>query len=790
EAKDGVERLQEEFFNLKSDAQEYLLEKESQDPKIIRKFQDYLLEMPVAKKRIHIRFFSRNEEEILDAKTIRKLFVILGHYCNYSNYEIIFHVVKKFCHGLKGRMTSYRDSLVAFEKSTTVDIYLCAISARPGGAIMEGFIRMTVKLNKPPSECLLYEIRELKETIQETAALESYAMYIEIPGEGSVRVSLRIHEAVGWMVGVVLLTAEFRQEHLLTEVSAKRGIVVYLVGLMEYLRDELRSGSRRGYLEKVMSLIDAGVNVNVFDLYGHGESALIVAAREGRTEVVSLLLEAGANTDLQDIKYGLGYSALMMAAREGRTEVVSLLLETGANTDLQNMYGDSALMMAARMGRTAVVSLLIEVGANADLQNKYGDSALTIAVRGGWTEVVSLLVSLDRQQNKGCELLMLASKGGELKTITVLITAGVNVNHVAEDGDSALMMAARESSTTVVALLVKAGANTDLQNKDGDSALMMAVSSWSKTKVVPMLVKAGAALDLQNKEGDSAVIIATVRYHLPVLKELVRAGADLNLQNQEGLTALMISSRTGRTDLTEILLSGENISLDIQSVIGWSALFFAVDNGDAATTKLLLKAGADPFLGGHGLTAMDVASANTPAPTHSLFRTRSAEGRRHRAMHRLLSKHMKKPSKQKVSPAESSQEHPEPLQSAESSLEPPQSAESAESSLEHPQSAESSLEPLQSAESSHELAESQESSVATRLSQSLLKRLKSGRQAAKQAFLRLESRVLRPNKRKIERPERGGGEGEEGVRRQQKPYLQPLPLEEEELRDGIFVQTC
>ena len=31
-----------------------------------------------------------------------------------------------------------------------------------------------------------------------------------------------------------------------------------------------------------------------------------------------------------------GESALMMAAREGRTEVVSLLLKAGANTDLQN----------------------------------------------------------------------------------------------------------------------------------------------------------------------------------------------------------------------------------------------------------------------------------------------------------------------------------------------------------------------------------------------------------------------------------------------------------------------
>ena len=31
-----------------------------------------------------------------------------------------------------------------------------------------------------------------------------------------------------------------------------------------------------------------------------------------------------------------GYSALMMAVREGKTTIISLLLEAGANTDLQN----------------------------------------------------------------------------------------------------------------------------------------------------------------------------------------------------------------------------------------------------------------------------------------------------------------------------------------------------------------------------------------------------------------------------------------------------------------------
>ena len=218
EAEDSIEHLQEEFSDLKSDARESLSERESQDPKFVRKFRDHLLDLPVTKKQVHVRFFSRNEDDILKAETIQKLFLILGRYCNYTNYEIIFHVVKRFCHLLKGRMTGYRDSLVAFEKSTTVDVYLCAISARPSSKVSEGFIRMTMKISKPPSECSLYDIRELKESIEENASLESYAMYIDSPGEGSVLVVLHVHKEVCRMV-VMVLTPDFRDKHLLTKVT-------------------------------------------------------------------------------------------------------------------------------------------------------------------------------------------------------------------------------------------------------------------------------------------------------------------------------------------------------------------------------------------------------------------------------------------------------------------------------------------------------------------------------------------------------------------------------------------
>jgi ankyrin repeat protein len=172
------------------------------------------------------------------------------------------------------------------------------------------------------------------------------------------------------------------------------------------------------------------------------------------------------------------------------------------------------------------------------------------------------------------------------------------------------MRAAWDGHTEIVDVLVKAGANKDLQNKDGDSALTEAAYQ-GLTEVVVVLVTSGANLDLQNNKGDSAVMRATVEHESDVLRELVRGGADLNLQNEEGLTALMVASRSGRHELTDILLTGPHIDVDIQeNTTNWSALFFSAERGDVTTTQSLLKAGANPHLTDkNGLTALEVAEA-------------------------------------------------------------------------------------------------------------------------------------------------------------------------------------
>ena len=182
-------------------------------------FADFLLNFPVAKKAIHVKFFLKNEDEILKADNIRKLFAILSRYCNYCNYEIIVHIVKKFGDvQLQTSIKIYCDSIKKFEMSTSVSVYLKAILACPDGEICKGFEQMAMKINKSINECFLHEIRQLKEAIAESAAIHSYSVYMESVTESSVLVQFLVHPACAQMV-LATITPDFSYLYNVTVVE-------------------------------------------------------------------------------------------------------------------------------------------------------------------------------------------------------------------------------------------------------------------------------------------------------------------------------------------------------------------------------------------------------------------------------------------------------------------------------------------------------------------------------------------------------------------------------------------
>ena len=216
QVRDTIDQLTDTFSDRMFDMQTEMCDKESKDPSFLNRFRCHLLGLPAAKKAVHVKFFRKSEDQFLKAENMQKIFAILTRYCDYSNPEILRELVRKFCEAvLQGKMREYCEFLERFEKATTVDVFLVAISARKSLSL--AFKAMTVKINKPPFVCKLHEIRMFKEDLAERASLHSYGMYIESVSESSVLVVLRFPPScVGWILAA--LTPDFMTTHLLTDV--------------------------------------------------------------------------------------------------------------------------------------------------------------------------------------------------------------------------------------------------------------------------------------------------------------------------------------------------------------------------------------------------------------------------------------------------------------------------------------------------------------------------------------------------------------------------------------------
>ena len=214
EVKAKIEQFKEEFAIIKADVLSSLHAKGNQDPKFFSTFRNHLLELPVSEQAINAELFCQNEKEILEARNIQELLTIICCYCNFSNYEIVFHLIRNFCEGaLKSRMFGYYDSLITFEKATTIDLYHCAIPALHS-EVPETFAKVVVEINKSSSVYTLHKVRKFTETLAKTAYLHPYAIYIESVGMGSVLVVLRIPPSSVGLVRTAITLNFARERHL------------------------------------------------------------------------------------------------------------------------------------------------------------------------------------------------------------------------------------------------------------------------------------------------------------------------------------------------------------------------------------------------------------------------------------------------------------------------------------------------------------------------------------------------------------------------------------------------
>ena len=96
----------------------------------------------------------------------------------------------------------------------------------------------------------------------------------------------------------------------------------------------------------------------------------------GHTEVVKLLLEAGAAVDSADSDQR---TALRAAAWGGHEGIVEALLRAGADVNRTDDEGRTALIAAAYMGHAGIVEHLLNYGAHINHEDADGRTALSVA---------------------------------------------------------------------------------------------------------------------------------------------------------------------------------------------------------------------------------------------------------------------------------------------------------------------------------------------------------------------------------------------------------------------------
>ena len=329
-------------------------------------------------------------------------------------------------------------------------------------------------------------------------------------------------------------------------------------------------------IQTVRRLLAEGSDVKATQ--GDGATALHWAAHRDNHDVAAVLIASGADVNARDDHR---ITSLALACLNGSSSLVKMLLDAGANPNLTKSSGETPLMTASRVGNVAVVRMLLAAGADPTASESVrGQTALMWAAAENHTAVAEVLLETGggaaTRSINGFTPLLFAAQRGSVGIARLLLAAGAEVDESAPDGiggDTNARVLFRE--------------NTEA------SALLVAIDSGNAETAL-FLIEQGADPD-HSGAGRTPLHAATQQEMPDVVRALLAAGANPDAR---------LTKRTPRLSRYIGLSNGLEPSL-----VGATPFWLAASYGDLEIMRLLIDAGADPFINSSdNTTALMVAA--------------------------------------------------------------------------------------------------------------------------------------------------------------------------------------
>ena len=207
-------QLQDQFVRVLTHTEIAFTEK---PPGFLFQLQITLTTLPLSNKFKRLCFLETKKQEIEDAKSVSEIFKILRCHWNYGDYALLQRLVQEFGHSaIQSEMGEYVVALERFEKETTIQDFS---RAKPGDRDAPyDFSRAVLQLNKDPSKCTLYEVRQLVESLATSMCLDQYVMFLSGHSIGSVIIKLAFPRVVLDLI-ISALNKAFWETHQIVSVT-------------------------------------------------------------------------------------------------------------------------------------------------------------------------------------------------------------------------------------------------------------------------------------------------------------------------------------------------------------------------------------------------------------------------------------------------------------------------------------------------------------------------------------------------------------------------------------------
>ena len=377
----------------------------------------------------------------------------------------------------------------------------------------------------------------------------------------------------------------------------------------------IADAAKEGNRAQVQALLGQHADVNAAQ--SDGMTALHWAARNDDLALAQLLIGAHANASAAD-RYGI--TPLTLAATNGSARMLEMLLAAGADANAALPQGETVLMTAAHTGNVEAVKVLLAHHADVNAKEKtLGETALMWAAAENHAAAVSALISADANINARSTVLGL--------TPFKWVTSGMVSTTLPRGGWTPLMYAARQNSFEAARALVDGHADLNQTDPDGSTPLMIAIIN-AHFDLANMLVDKGADVNLADETGMTALYAAVDMHTLGAM--LSRPAPKLidNLTSADLVKALLVHGADPNLRLKKPLIGRHHNGGDASLSEGTTALMRAAKANDLPVMKMLLDAGASPFITqkDHTTVVMIAAGGGAAAGAYSTALAVSEEG--------------------------------------------------------------------------------------------------------------------------------------------------------------------